>query len=96
MKSFIPCFAGHEKRLWLKKLIIAKYLCYVPLDADFMETLVQMACVRYATKNIFNGKTVVMVELALQVSVMQQRALNSCVVSFLEATSGGKVEYRPS
>lgn len=76
LKSFIPCFSGHEKRLWLKKLIIAKCLCYVLLDVDFMETLVQMVCVRYATKNTFNGRMVVMVELAHQVSVIQQRALN--------------------
>lgn len=52
---------------WLKKLTVAKCLCFVPLVADFMGILVQMACVQCATKNIFKGRTV-MVELALLVS----------------------------
>ena len=47
---------------WLKKLITAKCLCFVPLAADFMETLVQMACVQYVIKNIFKDRIVVMVE----------------------------------
>ncbi|KAH0620017.1 hypothetical protein JD844_014517 [Phrynosoma platyrhinos] len=56
-----------RKGIWLKKPTIAKCLCFVPLDADFMETLVRTACVQYAIKNIFNGRMVVMVELAHQV-----------------------------
>lgn len=47
---------------WLKKLITAKCLCFVPLAADFTGTLAQMACVPYATKNISKDRTVVMVE----------------------------------
>lgn len=51
-----------NRRTWLKKLITAKHLCFAPLAADFMETLVQMACVQYAIKNIFKDRTVAMVE----------------------------------
>lgn len=47
---------------WLKKLITAKCLCFVPLAADFMETLVRTACVQCAIKNIFKDRIVVMVE----------------------------------
>ena len=47
---------------WLKKLITAKCLCFVLLAADFMETLVRMACVQCAIKNIFKDRIVVMVE----------------------------------
>lgn len=58
-----------RKLKWLKKPTTAKCLCFVPLDADFMAIPVQTACVPYATKNIFNGRMVVMVELAPQVSI---------------------------
>lgn len=51
-----------NRRTWLKKLITAKCLCFVPLAADSMETLVRMACVQYATKSIFKDRIVVMVE----------------------------------
>lgn len=46
----------------LNKLSTAKCPCFVLLAADFMEALVQMACVQYAIKNILqrqnnsNGK----------------------------------------
>lgn len=51
-----------DRGTWLKKLITAKCLCFVLLAADFMETLVQMACVQYVIKNIFKDRIVVMVE----------------------------------
>ena len=38
---------------WLKKLLTAKCLCFVLLAADFVETLVQMACVQCAIKNYY-------------------------------------------
>ena len=36
----------HNRGPWLKKLITAKCLCFVLLAADFMETLVRMACIQ--------------------------------------------------
>lgn len=44
---------------WLRKGIIAKCLCFVPLAADFMENLVQMVCVQCAIKSIFKPGMVV-------------------------------------
>ena len=39
-----------NRETWLKKLITDKFLCFVLLAADFMGTLVQMACVQCAIK----------------------------------------------
>lgn len=46
----------------LKKLSKAKCLCFVLLAADFMETVVQRACVQCALKDILKDGIALMVE----------------------------------